>query len=118
MTTYKRGDIVLAYFPFTDLETVKQRPALIVQADSLVTDFTDEIVIIAQITSMMKRARYPTRVSLLLSEPLSKGTGLLTDSVIVADLLMTIQIKNISKKIGEMADMTAIDRALRNALGV
>jgi mRNA interferase MazF len=33
MTIYEQGDIVLVPFPFTDLTTVKKRPALVVSAN-------------------------------------------------------------------------------------
>jgi mRNA-degrading endonuclease toxin of MazEF toxin-antitoxin module len=35
--TYKRGDIVLVYFPHSDLYTIKLRPVLVIQADNLNT---------------------------------------------------------------------------------
>ncbi len=33
MTTLNKGDVVLIPFPFTDISTLKQRPALIVSSD-------------------------------------------------------------------------------------
>jgi len=37
MIDLKRGDVVLVWFPNSDLKTLKRRPALIVQADDLKT---------------------------------------------------------------------------------
>ena len=47
-TTYKRGDVVLVSFPFTDLTATKQRPALVVSPDSV---NRAQDVILAAITS-------------------------------------------------------------------
>jgi hypothetical protein len=32
MTVYRRGDVILVAFPFTDLTTAKMRPALVVSS--------------------------------------------------------------------------------------
>ena len=37
MTALERGDVVLVWFPNSDLITFKQRPALVVQANELGT---------------------------------------------------------------------------------
>jgi mRNA interferase MazF len=64
---YKRGDVVLVLFPDSNLRTAKRRPALVIQADSLNTGL--EQTIVAMITSNMKRAGHPSRVTLLLKSP-------------------------------------------------
>ena len=48
-TRYKRGDIVLVSFPFTDLSSSKRRPALVVSPDSFNQTMQD--LVLAAITS-------------------------------------------------------------------
>lgn len=50
MTVYKKWNIVLVPFPFTDLSSAKRRPALIVSPDNY---NTGKDVVIAYITSQM-----------------------------------------------------------------
>ena len=56
MTSYKRGMVVLVPFPFTDLTSIKQRPALIVSPDSLNSTRPD--VVVLAITS-----QFPTQLA-------------------------------------------------------
>lgn len=44
MTTFKKGDIILIPFPFTDITTTKQRPALIVSSNQFHHQRNDIIV--------------------------------------------------------------------------
>ena len=48
-TRYRRGDIVLVSFPFTDLSSSKRRPALVVSPDTFNQAMQD--VVLAAITS-------------------------------------------------------------------
>ena len=50
-TRYKRGDIVLVPFPFTDLSSSKRRPALVISPDDFNTRMQD--LVVAAITSQM-----------------------------------------------------------------
>ena len=50
-TNYKRGHVVFVPFPFTDLSSAKQRPALVISADSFNAVRSD--VLVAAITSQL-----------------------------------------------------------------
>ena len=111
--TCKRGDVVLVLFPDSNLLTAKPRPGLIVQSDNLQTGLSQ--VIVAMITSKMFRANHSSRVAILLSTPEGQQSGLLSDSVVMADNLATIVESAIDRVIGSIP-MTRVDAALRHTL--
>jgi mRNA-degrading endonuclease toxin of MazEF toxin-antitoxin module len=53
-----------------------------------------------------------------LKDPLALQTGLKSDSVIMTDNLGTIELQLVSRAIGRMPRMEAVDQALRNTLGL
>jgi Growth inhibitor len=111
----KRGDVIDVFFPFSDLNQVKTRPALVVQADALATN---PDVIVACITSNMGRTG-PAKIRTNLADTDAAGTNLKTDSVILADKLATIDKKAISTTVrGVYKRMDLVDAALRCALGL
>jgi mRNA interferase MazF len=116
MTGFERGDIVLVWFPNSDLKTFKRRPALVVQADGLKTGLPQ--VVAAMITSNLARRSHPSRVFVSLQSTAAHGTGLRTDSVIMTDNLATILHAAIAQKLGRLADLAVIDRALRATLNL
>lgn len=116
MTAYKRGDVVLVNYPDSNLRTVKPRPALVVQDDTLDTGLAQ--VLVAMITSNTAWLGPPSRVAIRLGDALAAGTNLLTDSVVVADNLATVRTVLIRRAIGHMPDMAPVDAALRRALGL
>ena len=112
---YKRGDIILVIFPDSSLRTGKRRPALVVQADSLQTGLAQ--VIAAMVTSRMSRSNHPSRVTVSLSTPEGRRSGLLTDSVVMTDNLATIADTEIDRVIGSLP-MAEVDAALRHTLNL
>jgi mRNA interferase MazF len=112
----RRGDIVLVLFPDSNLRTAKRRPALVVQADGVDTGLPQTIV--AMITSNMNRAGHASRVVVRIPSKTGGGSGLLMDSVIMADNLATIHYSEIDCVIGRLPEMSEVDGALRAALGL
>jgi mRNA interferase MazF len=113
--SYKRGDVILVLFPHSDLRTAKPRPALVVQVDDLHTGLAQ--VIVAMITSQLSRANHPSRVTIPMATPEGRQSGLLTDSVVMADNLATVTASAIDRVIGSLP-MGAVDAALRHTLGL
>ena len=111
----KRGDVVFVPFPNSDLRSAKPRPALVVQADNLRTGMAQ--VIVAMITSKLFRANHPSRVSVFLSMPEGRRSGLLVDSVVMTDNLATVAESEVRRVIGTLP-MSQIDNALRHTLGL
>ncbi|MBI4659298.1 MAG: type II toxin-antitoxin system PemK/MazF family toxin [Verrucomicrobia bacterium] len=116
MISLERGDVILVWFPNSDLKTFKRRPALVVQADALNTGIAQ--VVLAMITSNLSRRNHPSRVFITLQSPQAHGTGLRTDSVVMTDNLATVVHQAIAEKIGHLADLSEVNRALRATLGL
>ena len=116
MTGYSRGDVVLVLFPNSDLKTFRRRPALIVEADDLNTGLPQ--VVAAMITSNLARRNHPSRVFVPLNSSGERAAGLLTDSVIMTDNPATILATAVERKLGRVADLRAVDAALRQTLAL
>jgi mRNA interferase MazF len=78
MISFKQGQIVLIPFPFTDLTTTKQRPALIISSDHYNSTHPD--VILAAITSQVPKKLQP--YDYLLTGRIQKMAGLPKTSII------------------------------------
>jgi len=116
MTNYKRGDVILALFPDSNLQTAKKRPVIIVQADNLQTNLLQ--IIVAMITSNLSRKGHPSRVLVEISTPNGKQSGLLSDSIIATDNLATLHEKFIDKKLGSLPNIEAVEQALAHTFGL
>jgi mRNA interferase MazF len=113
--TYKRGQVIPALFPDSNLRTAKPRPVLVVQGDNLQTGLSQ--VIVAMITSNLARSGHPSRISILRATAEGQQSGLLTDSVIMTDNLATIAYSEIDRVIGFLP-MQDVDKALKHTLAL
>ncbi len=112
---YKRGDVLLVLFPDSNLRTAKRRPVVVVQADHLQTGLSQ--LIVAMITSNLARHPHPSRVLIIRKTHAGHQSGLLTDSLVMADNLATAAEHEVDRVIGNLS-MHAVDIALRHTLGL
>ena len=110
-TNFRRGDVVLVPFPFTEQRASKRRPALVVSGDEYLSACPD--VIVAQITGRLNPPPRPGdhRVRDW------KGAGLLSPSLVRARLT-TLHRSVVLRRLGRMSsdDMFAVNRSLMTAL--
>lgn len=113
-TRYERGEVVLVRFPFTDLTSSKQRPALVVASPSFTA--TGEDLIVAAISG--QRVQQPGRFDHVVQD--WQGAGLLMPSVVRAGKLVTLHRDLIRRGLGAVpgVEMEAVDELLRAALGI
>lgn len=69
------------------------------------------------VTGRLFRMNHPSRVTVVLSTPEGRESGLLTDSVVMTDNLATIANTEIDRVIGALP-MDEVDAALRHTLGL
>ena len=116
---YRRGDVVIVRFPFADGVGSKSRPALVVQCDRNNARLDNTILV--QITSRTRFARTePTQLLIELISPVGRQSGLLNDSAVACENLLTVRQDIITRKIGELPEdvMRQIDACLKASLGL
>ena len=70
------------------------------------------------ITSNMARSGHASRVTILQNSREGRTAGILTDSVIMTDNLVTVHVSEIDRSIGELKDMTLVDAAVKHTLAL
>jgi len=102
MTRCRQGDVILVSSPFTDLTTVKQRPALVHSADWFNASRSDCVV--AAITSQIPSHLPPDEYRLSSSELLAGG--LPKPSLVRLGKLFTISQALLRKRLGTLPEAT------------
>ncbi len=92
-TGFRQGDVVLVSFPFTDLTSVKQRPAVVISPDTF-NGFNEDIVL-AAVTSQITGDPATVRVAV---RDLTDG-ALPKDSVVRLTKLFTLHSSLVVKRL-------------------
>lgn len=113
----RRGDVVLAYYPFASGVGGSRRPDLVVQSDRYNHQIRNTII--AQITTNLRRASDPAYLLIEVATPEGAHAGLLHDSVISCINLATVTDDRIDRLIGRLPDslMLEVDACLQVAIG-
>lgn len=114
-----RGDVVILDFPFADGTGSRIRPALVVQANDL--NATLDATVLAMITSSRNRmVGHPSQLVIDSSHVDFPASGLLSDSVIQCNILITRRQDLILRTIGSLSAQTMreIDECLKAALEI
>jgi mRNA interferase MazF len=98
----KRGEILLLSFPFTDLQTTKVRPALVVSSDSFNKTSRDAIFIL--ITS--KQYDGPFDIRLEQSHSGFRTTGLHMSSTLRASRIVCLEQSLVQRRLGCLDNKT------------
>lgn len=105
----KPGEVVLVKFPFSDLESTKKRPALVL----IQSEVTDKIgvVTIAMITSKVEGMKFPADVKI----ENWKKSGLLHPSLVRLSKIATVDLSLVDKSLGRLdsVDLKGVQTAFR-----
>src|SRR5947209_10432562 len=112
----RRGDVVLAWFPFASGAGSKRRPCVVVQNDADNQNLLNTVV--AQITSNTARAGDKSHVLIQVATPEGRQTGLLHDCVVSCNNLAAIEQNLVQKAIGTLSPtlMLQVNDRLKAAL--
>lgn len=110
MTVYRRGEVVLVGFVFSDESGWRIRPTVVIS--SAAYHRARQEVVVAAITSNIKRVLFGDHVVADW-----KGAGLLFPSV-VTGIIRTIKRSMIYRRLGSLpkSDLEAVERVLRRCL--
>jgi len=114
-----RGDVVLVNFPFVqDFSKGKKRPALVIQND--VGNRFSSNTIVLSISSKVPSKIYPTHYRIEANTPTARSAGLTKNSIVQAEIILTIPQALISKKLGSLPQTTMdeIERRIKISLSL
>ncbi len=104
MIHYRPGDVVLLPFPFTDLSTIKQRPAVVISSSRFNKTHSD--IVVAAITSHIAGTVFKTDYRIPKDDQIHGG--LPKPSLVKCSKVVTIDQRLIRKKLGSFSEETTV----------
>ena len=108
----QRGDVVRVDYPYAAGGGTKVRPVLVIQNDRDNQHLLHTIV--AQITSVTRRALEPTQLLIEIATPAGQQSGLRQDAVVNCVNLLTLDRGKVLQKLGSLPDV--LMRQVNNCL--
>jgi mRNA interferase MazF len=114
-----RGDVVLVDYPFSDRTGSKVRPCLVVQCDRNNRRLDDTIVVTITSRTQFVTAE-PTQLLIQRATPAGRQSGVLYDSAVQCENILTVDLQFIQRKIGSLPDdmMRQMTDCLKAALEI
>ena len=110
---YKRGNVVLVPFPFSDQTSVKQRPSLVISVDAFQERGPDLLImaVTSQIRGPLKLGEFIIRDW--------QAAGLLKPSAVKA-AITTVEAKLVRRRLGRLSDydLEQLNKMLQTLLGL
>lgn len=110
---YRRGDVVLVPFPFSDQTSVKQRPGLVISVDAFQACGPDLLIIAvtSQVGGPLKLGEFVIRDW--------QAAGLLKPSAVKA-AIATVEARLIRRRLGHLSvyDLEQLKKILHSLLGL
>ena len=116
--TVHRGDVVIVDYPNTSGVGRKRRPAVVIQNDRNNQRLTNTIVV--GITSNTSRVHEPTQLLIRVASPEGKQAGVIADSAVSCENILTIENGLISRKVGQLpaSVMAQVDACLKVSISL
>ena len=113
----RRGDVVLVDYLFSDRTGSKVRPCLVVQNDRD-NQRLDDTIVVAISSNTARATAEPTQFVIEVATPSGRQSGLLFDSSVQCENLVTIDCQFVIRKIGTLpaAAMSQVNGCLKAAL--
>jgi mRNA interferase MazF len=110
-----RGDVVLVDYPYSDRTGSKIRPCVVVQNDRNNQRLDDTIVVTI---SRRTQTAEPTQLLILAASKEGKQAGLLSDSSVRCENILSVDLSFVKRKIGTLTSdlMDKVDACLKESL--